>query len=75
MTLLNGQKYHYSAGFSRSPEDQSGELSDLGNQRVHALAEVKRAVAERWVTAVNADGTGGSGGMQSLRKYRIFLDC
>ncbi len=58
MTLLNGQ-YHYVPDFLVRLKTKAASYLTLDIKGYDTLVEVKRAVAERWVTAVNADGTYG----------------
>ncbi len=58
MTLLNGQ-YHYVPDFLVRLKTKAASYLTLEIKGYDTLVEVKRAVAERWVTAVNADGTYG----------------
>ncbi len=58
MTLLNGQ-YHYVPDFLVRLKTKAASYLTLEIKGYDTLVEVKRAVAERWVTAVNVDGTYG----------------
>ena len=59
MTLLNGQKYHSVLDFLVRLKTKAASYLILETKGYDTLAEVKRAVAERWVAAVNADGCYG----------------
>ncbi len=58
MTLLNGQ-YHYVPDFLVRLKTKAASYLTLEIKGYDTLVEVKRAVAERWGTAVNADGIKG----------------
>ncbi|MDF0643388.1 MAG: hypothetical protein P0111_05125 [Nitrospira sp.] len=57
--LHNGQMHDYVPDFIVRLNAESVSYLILETKEYDPLEEVKRAAAERWVTAVNADGTYG----------------
>ncbi|MGH9363363.1 MAG: restriction endonuclease, partial [Thermoanaerobaculia bacterium] len=57
--LHNGQMHDYVPDFLARLAPEPPRLLILETKGFDPLAEVKRAAAERWVKAVNADGTSG----------------
>lgn len=66
--LHNGQMYDYVPDFVARLKTEPKSHLILETKGYDPLEEVKRSAAERWVSAVNADGTYGHGDYRVAKK-------